>query len=559
MTARCLPQEPTFAHSSEQEVWERLRDSLPGDALLVTNLRLVDTERDHEADLVVLLPNVGIVVLEVKGGSVWFGARDSHDESGAPHWWQSGGGVRRINPVEQARRTRYALRDYVEADDRWTKGHVAWMHAVVTPYSRFPDEFAAPDCPRWALHDRDDMADLATRVEQTARFGQQGKPAPTHEDVELVSEILRGRGFTGHDRNAEALERQAVADRLTTEQTMLLQVTRLLNRVEVRGGAGSGKTVLALAQAKQLTRGRADKPAQRVALLCYSIGLAEFLKRQVEAWPRRQRPAFVGTYEELGALWGVEPGAPDDSAYWENEFPRLMADAAVELEPGKRFDSFIVDESQDFADKWWTPLLRAMKDEVTGGLFVYSDERQRVFARFGHPPVRLVPLVLDHNLRNTRQIHEAFGPLAPTRMTSRGGDGAEVHFIPAETDRALEVADEAVLLLLDIGWHPSNIALMTTGHRHDVQVAETERLGKKGYWRTFWEDDEVFYGHVLGCKGLERPAVVLCLNERAGRDRSREKLYVGMSRATDHLIVVGDPEVVREIGGDAVAGRLRVG
>jgi ATP-dependent exoDNAse (exonuclease V) alpha subunit len=68
----------------------------------------------------------------------------------------------------------------------------------------------------------------------------------------------------------------------------------------------------------------------------------------------------------------------------------------------------------------------------------------------------------------------------------------------------------------------------------------------------------VFYGHVLGCKGLERPAVVLCVNEAEARDRSREKLYVGMSRATDQLIVVGDRGVVREIGGPTVAARLGI-
>ena len=68
-------------------------------------------------------------------------------------------------------------------------------------------------------------------------------------------------------------------------------------------------------------------------------------------------------------------------------------------------------------------------------------------------------------------------------------------------------------LLLDVGWFPGNVALLTTGKRHDVQVEETERLGQGGYWETFWDEDEVFYGHVLGCKGLERPAVVLCVNE----------------------------------------------
>ena len=463
-----------------------------------------------------------------------------------------------IRPIEQAIRTKYALRDYLEHDPRWPGLRLGWGHALVAPYSSFSEHFATPDCPRWTLHDRGDQRDLAARLVDGARRACGDHAPPTAADVELISQILRGRSFSGVDRNNEAGDRSAVSDRLTSEQNALLRVTRMLHRVEVRGGAGSGKTMLALAQARELTRGLADRKPQRVALLCYSIGLAEFFKRQVAEWPRKHRPAFVGTYEELGALWGVEPGAPDDSGYWETEFPRQMADAAAVLAPGHRFDAFIVDESQDFADTWWTPLLRAMKDEETSGLFVYSDERQRVFARFGLPPVSLIPLVLDHNLRNTKQIHDCFAPLAPTRMTARGGDGESVEFIATTTEEAMDVADEAVDRLLDLGWFPGNIALLTTGHRHDSQIRETERLGKKGYWQTFWDEEEVFYGHVLGCKGLERPAVVLCLNESAGRDRSREKLYVGLSRATDQLIVVGDPDVVREIGGPEVAKRLGI-
>ncbi len=66
----------------------------------------------------------------------------------------------------------------------------------------------------------------------------------------------------------------------------------------------------------------------------------------------------------------------------------------------------------------------------------------------------------------------------------------------------------------------------------------------------------MFYGHVLGFKGLERRVVVLCVNESDSHDRSREKLYVGLSRATDRLIVVGDPDVVRDMGGPEVARRL---
>ena len=221
-----------------------------------------------------------------------------------------------------------------------------------------------------------------------------------------------------------------------------------------------------------------------------------------------------------------------------------MAQLAAELPDGRKFDAIIVDEAQDFAEDWWVPLLGALKDPEEGGLYVYSDENQKVFARFGRPPVALVPLVLDHNLRNTRQIAESFGPLAPMRMRPMGGDGPEVEFVHASADDALAVADDQVERLLDDGWPTEHVALITTGARHPEQNSRQDGLGQEGYWRTFWESDDVFYGHVLGCKGLERRAVVLCLNEDGSRDRARERLYVGMSRATDELVVVG--------GGDAV-------
>ena len=51
---------------------------------------------------------------------------------------------------------------------------------------------------------------------------------------------------------------------------------------------------------------------------------------------------------------------------------------------------------------------------------------------------------------------------------------------------------------------------------------------------------------------------MLCINEAGDRDRARERLYVGMSRATDVLVVVGDPGVVRRIGGGEVAKRLGI-
>jgi hypothetical protein len=546
-------EEHQFANEAERLVWEALARQIHADTVLIPNLRLTSTQKDHELDILALMPGVGVVVVEVKGGSV------SVDEQG--RWWSGGRNRRsRIRPVEQARDGKYALRDFIEADPRWKnrRSRVRFGHAIVLPNTDLQADFATTDCPRWMVSGRGDIGDLAGRVHDVVALQQNEQRAATADDVELIREILTGRSFPVPDITAEADEREAVADRLTQEQAALLKVTRLINRMEVRGGAGSGKTILALTQAKDLSRGQGERRPQRVALLCYSIGLSQYFKRQLAGVPRNHRPAFAGSFKDLANDWGISTDHDrNDADFWERDLAAQMAEVASGLPEGKRFDAIIVDEAQDFADHWWHPLMKSLKDEETGGLYVYSDENQRIFARYGQPPVPLVPLVLDHNLRNTRQIGRAFGPLTPMRMTLKGGDGPEVVVVPSASDAAIGAADDEIDALLDEGWRPEHIALLTMGSRHDAQKERQEADGQVGYWRSFWENDDVFYGHVLGCKGLERKAVVLCVNTEH-RDRGREKLYVGMSRATDRLVVVGDPDFIRSIGGDAVAKQLRI-
>ncbi|AXH95732.1 NERD domain-containing protein [Ornithinimicrobium avium] len=554
MAARLIPAEPTFVNNAEREVCERLVGQLGPDDIVLANQRLTDHEQDHEADLVVLMPDVGVVVVEVKGGSV--------KVDGQGRWWQhGGGGSRTIDPVGQARRSKHALRTYVQADPRWrdsSRTRVRWAHAVVTPYSTVPDDFAQPECPRDMIHGKGDQQRLGDRLRAVAGTQETNYRVPDHDDVDLIVEVLSGRHPMQREVSAEADDRAARADRLTQEQAMILEVTRLLDRVELRGGAGSGKTVLAMTQAKQLTRGLRERKAQRVALLCYSIGLGEWFKRAFQGESRKSRPAFIGRFEELGREWGAQIDADrNDSEFWEKELPAQMARLAEELPEAKKFDAIIVDEAQDFAEDWWVPLMAALKDPEEGGLYVYSDENQRVFARFGRPPVALVPLVLDHNLRNTRQIAESFGPLTPMRMRALGDEGPAVEFVQASAEEAVGVADDEVDKLLVADWPPEHVALITTGTRHPEQKARQEDLGEEGYWRTFWDVDDVFYGHVLGCKGLERRAVVLCFNEAEPRDRARERLYVGLSRATDQLVVVGDAATVRQSAGEELLRALQ--
>ena len=541
---------PRLANAAERNVYQALLEQLQPNDRVVPGQRVTDHLKDHEVDFVVAIEGAGIVCLEVKGGDVW------HD---GDTWWQRRRGhEHKIDPVRQAREACYALREFIEKDDRWTQGRLRWDHVVVLPNAEIADDFALPECPRWKVIDRNNLPTLVDKLKHVLVQQELNRPLLTRQGIDQLSTALSGRGLPQRSVVARALANQDAADALTEHQAVILDAIRLLNRVEIRGGAGSGKTFLAVEQARRLSA-----KGQRVALLCYSHGLASYLERITANWRHRNQLAYVGEFHALGMRWGA-PEGPDESLrteetvqFWEHDLPLQMADLAAQLEPGHRFDSIVVDEAQDFADAWWDPLLAALKDDETGGLYVFTDEGQRVFSRHGSPPVPLVPLVLDHNLRNTRQIANAFQPLVDHPMRFLGGEGPAVKFIACSQYDAMNAGDDEVELLLEEGWRPEDVALLTTGSRHPEQT-ERQAAGNAAYWDSFWDADQVFYGHVLGFKGLERRAVVLVVNEKSALERSRERLYVGLSRARDQLVVCGDPGFIREVGGPDLAHRLNL-
>ena len=538
-----LPEEPVFATDSERQVWQLLREQLGDDDVLISGQRISSRAKDHEIDICVAFAGAGIVVVEVKGSRVWY-------DGG---WWIDRRGQKTsIDPITQAREAQYALRSWLDQDSGWRgRKDIRWGHALVLPYTQVTDDFATPDAQRWQVAGRDDLPDLAGFLRGVVLGQTSTKRLLDLDDTHALVDALSGRGLPQRDLIGATTEREAEVERLSAEQAVILNAARLLNRVEVRGGAGSGKTWLAVEQARRLSR-----EGKRVALTCYSRGLAAWLQRRVATFPRKEQPAYVGTFHNLGVQWGAPTGSEDDSDFWEVELPQLMVRLGEEQPVGKLFDAVVVDEAQDFANLWWPAALAALKDDVAGGLYVFSDEGQRVFSRFGGPPAGLVPLVLDQNLRNTRQIGGSFSTLAPIRMRLGDVDGPDIRFLECSADRALDLAEDEVDPLLDAGWRPEDVALLTTGSRSAEQRAR-QAAGPESYWASFWDQEQVFYGHVLGFKGLERPAVILALNEQEPGERSRERLYVGLSRARDQLVVVGDPDFVETVGGPAVLRRLR--
>ncbi len=545
---RLIPPEPYFPDDggAERALWEALRDGLPDGAILATDVRLLDGAAEHEIDALVAWPEVGLAAIECKGGYIT-------REDGT--WCQgSGAGRHRIDPVGQVQSARHALQDLLRG--RGSRAATArTAHLVALPHTYVPADWDSADLPRTALIDRGDLEDgpvaVAGRVRRAIERHGQGHAPLSVAGTDYVGEFLAAPLPGQSEQLAAAAAHETRLEQMTRDQARILDLITSFPRAHVVGGAGTGKTWLALEQAR-----RRSRAGERVALLCYSRGLGRYFERTTQEWSARDRPAFVGLFHELPIEWGVESVPEDDSDYYERRLPLRLGELADEQPPEVRFDTAVVDEAQDFGDLWWPSLLRCLRQEADGGLFVFSDDAQRVFPREGRAPIDLPSLHLNQNLRSTKPIAQLFGSLADEQLTPRGLDGPPVRLVDVPADEAVRAADDAVDALIDEGWDPGRVALLTTRHRHPEQVNALAVGGYTAYWDAFFAGSDVFYGHVLNFKGLERPAVVLAVNGFRDAGRSRQMLYTGLSRARSLLVLTGPRRLVEEIGGEGVRRRL---
>lgn len=546
-----IPEHPRFEDESERAVWDALRSRLRDVDVLLHGVRFTDpTLGEVEIDLLVLMPDCGAAVLEVKGGHVTFADGQ---------WRQSDAtGTREINPVTQARNGVYALKRYLEGQPTWSRGPLRAGWLLAFPYLAVTGPMG-PEARRDLIVGRDDLPDAAGIAYDRLWSPESNTPLPAEGWVDAALDLLQGVPDAEREILARTELRLRHSDNLTAAQASILDHVRNNPRIEITGSAGTGKTWLAIEQARRWAHA-----GERVCFVSYGRGVAEMARRAFESLPRSQQPAYVGTFHQLGYRWGVQPRPDEGSDFWTDEAPARMAEAARKLASDDRFSAFVIDEAQDFSDSWWTALLASAASDAFR-LAVLRDDEQAVFSdRKGRPDLPLMSLVLDENLRNARQIVDAFRPLLNAQVKTMGGEGFPVQFIPCIADpdalaaAVLRAADEAVMSLHDDrGWLPEHVALLTTKHRHPEQVLQS--ADKAAYWDGLWSDHHVFYSTVAGFKGLERPVVVLAVNGFHDGVDPRSVLYAGMSRARDLLVIVGAPDELATIVNPKMMRRLERG
>ena len=490
---------------------------------------------DGEIDFVLCHPNKGLLCLEVKGGGI---------ESRYGEWWRVGPeGAQRIkDPFTQALDHRYALKRMLARADSRLAEKALIGHAVVFPYVTIHQLALAPDAPREVLIDRHDVSEIDEAVERVLDYqrGSSGaRRGPGANGAQTVRDTLAPRVRLRVPMAAEFSDEEEALVLLTHEQTIALARMRRDPRMVITGCAGSGKTMLAVAHAKRLAR-----EGKSVLFACFNRGLRDHL-RETERADNVTYQTFHGLCLRLAKAAGIEladhPVGAAPPEFWRTELPDALIAALASID--QRFDAVVVDEAQDFHGDWVAALMCALRHEESDPVWLFRDDNQRVYDAQLEVPPEFRPYDLTVNCRNTQAIHREVmklyeGAVEPEVMGPPGREMEILHSAdaPAAVSGLLErlcgaeeIPPQDVTVLSSQGFDRSEVA-RAAGGRYRL-VKERGRLGRA-----------VHFSSIRGFKGLESPVVILCELEGLNDMTQDQQLYVGLSRAKNHCVVVAPTE-----------------
>lgn len=552
-----------FPSRAEARFYEACRDCLPADVVVIYSANWIYRDargrlNEGEADFTVLSPQIGVLVVEVKGGGVTFDAA-----SGAWHSVDRNGQKNAIkDPFKQASKERHALLDQIcghASWRQWTGARLTLGHAVVMPDIVDPTPLIGPDRQRELLGVNGDVQNVAQWHERVMKFWRQpNDDALGAKGVRIIEDILCKSIDVRPVLRAAVDDAEQQRIRLTANQAKVFRVIGGRRRAVVSGGAGTGKTVLAVEKAKSLAQ-----MGLSVLLLCYNRPLADSLAIGLRDEPRIQaqnyhqlcdqriRQAHQKGHDILKDAVEAYPGTSNQHRF-DVQMPYALALSADVLD--ERFDAVVVDEAQDFSDEYWLGVEMLLRDQDNGHLYIFIDENQALYPRKAKLPVEDEPFYLTNNCRNTSPIHETGyrfyqgNAIDPPELPGQDVIWTGLDKPDAQADAVAQRVHQWVQVE---GLKPEDVVVLVAKRPKDFpyELLKERKEAAGGEWafEVHGKAKCVLVDTVARFKGLEAQAVVLWIGDEVIDEAHWETVYVGITRAKSLLTVVGSLKVVRAL------------
>jgi hypothetical protein len=583
--------------AGERRFAQRLETLLEADYLCWYDVP-VGTKYQHP-DFLVLHPRRGLLVLEVKD---WTREYIQQINPVSVTLLTPTGPKEVGNPLEQSRQYAFGVKNALERDSQLIAptGH-AHCGKLICPYGfgvvlsaitrkQFDDTDLGDVLPSHLVICKDEMIEGAEAEEFQQRlwgmFTVEFLHTLTLPQVErirwhLFPELRISQGSLFEKAETGAKE-ESIGDTLLRGMDLQQeQLARSLgdgHRV-IHGVAGSGKTLILGFRCEQLAK-TLDKP---ILILCYNVVLAAKLEQLMAARGLAEQVVVRNFHR-----WCIDqithyhvPKPLEGDGFFE----RLVSTVSSAVESGQipraQYGAVLIDEGHDFEPDWFK-LVTQMIDPASNSLLLLYDDAQSIYGkkRPGNFSFKSVGIqaqgrttILRVNYRNTNEIldcaysfareiltpvdaEEDGVPLVKPEMAGRHGAKPQFVRLGSLKAEAKHIAEQLSWLhqqstpwnQMAILYKAGFIAAEIT-QALDLMKIPYDWLSDRNAKRFDSLRDSVKIMTLHSSKGLEFPIVAIAglgfmpYKEGEVVDDAR-LLYVGMTRATEHLLMTGSKNSV---------------
>lgn len=518
----------------EMKVYEALR-SLSDQYVVFYSLSWVGINENRtigEADFVVLHPDKGVLVIEVKSGEIEY-------KNG--EWIQTNTRSRIakcIDPLGQARKSQFELLDRLFKSDFDFRlpmmCYCAWFPSVDMP----DEKLLPPEAAREIVLDKKSLDNPEKAINSCFAFWKKKYRSVrlNGRQFQKIVDTLCPHFHVVPKLKTKMEEMDASYIQLTNQQTALLDFLEEQPVAVVHGLAGTGKTVLAVEKAKRLA-----SEHESVLFLCYNSFLRDML-RENNSIPN---VIFHNAHSLAFEIMGSSDVSIDD----------VLSEFEDYLEEGLESDSWsyssiIVDEGQDLDDRLLNHLYELVQKKH-GCFYVFYDRNQYIMKNQLPQWIENAEcrLVLYKNCRNTAEVFKTSCSIMRLEKVSYNeihGEVPAVKFYQTTSEMETVVSDFMKRVISE-GLQPEAVVVLTAktiekswldvGKVYDgQQLSLTKEPGK------------VLFTTIRKFKGLEAEAVLIVdvFMSSLAMPENRRLLYVGSSRAKNLLNIAMYEDVESE-------------
>jgi Nuclease-related domain/UvrD-like helicase C-terminal domain/Type III restriction enzyme, res subunit len=542
----------------EPDIFVRLRDDpMTSDWITLHSLD-VATHRSQlsgEVDFLVIIPNRGVLVVEVKACS------SLRRETGLWYLGNSAGESR--GPFRQASEAMHSLRRRL-TKARPHLSRVPFWSCVIFPRITFSE--SSVEWHSWQIIDTKKLRGgsigrLLADVLQNARallaespgapWFQPSSKEPYSDQCTEIADFFRRdfEYFTTYSDIATSIASEIKT--FTDEQLLALDAMEGNPRVVFKGPAGTGKSVLALEAAR-----RAGATKKRVLFICYNKLLGQQIAKQCgQIAPNVQAKTLHAHMMDIAKIGSLKKQV--DAKFWQSELPQIAIDNLLQQNAQQHlYDEIIVDEAQDLLrDTYFDFIDLSLLGGLSSGRWrLFGDfEKQAIFdsaslglkglyARLALDPTEYSLRINCRNTPSVASLAQLMGGLTPgySRIL-RPHDGLEPQFHFYKNDIEQTYLLESTLQeLLKLGLTGNDIVVLSP-RADDVCAAATVASSPLKQRLRSYEAErsgDIRFCSIHSFKGLEAPAIVVTDLDNADRAYFESLIYIAVTRSSHRLTLL---------------------